>query len=293
MSWITDSSLSWLQRLALQIMKAGAVPRHVAFIMDGNRRFASKTNVEKSEGHSKGFDKLSEVLKWCLELGVKEVTVYAFSIENFKRPKDEVDALMDLANKKFEKLLSEEEVINEEGVNIRVIGDLQRLPPDLYKSIAKGVCMTRSNTRARMNIAFSYTARNELTEAVKSIMDGLKNDNIEPSDIDTYLIEHCLYTEDSDPPDLLIRTSGEVRLSDFLLWQASYTCLYFTPVLWPEFTFWDFLQAVFHYQRSVPVLPKWRDSECKLHNENERVENFLKQLQNRRYDELKSAVRNV
>lgn len=125
-------------------------------------------------------------------------------------------------------------------------------------------------------------------------MDGLKNDNIKPSDIDSYLIEHCLYTEESDPPDLLIRTSGEVRLSDFLLWQSSYTSVYFTPVLWPEFTFWDLLQAVFQYQRSVPVLSKLRNSECKkIPNKNERVEHFLKQLHSRRYEELKSVARNM
>ncbi|XP_021562146.1 dehydrodolichyl diphosphate synthase complex subunit DHDDS isoform X4 [Carlito syrichta] len=225
MSWIKEGELSLWERFCANIIKAGPMPKHIAFIMDGNRRYAKKCQVERQEGHSKGFNKLAETLRWCLNLGILEVTVYAFSIENFKRSKSEVDGLMDLARQKFSRLMEEKEKLQRHGVCIRVLGDLHLLPLDLQELIAQAVQAT-------------------------------KNYN---SDISESLLDKCLYTNHSPHPDILIRTSGEVRLSDFLLWQTSHSCLVFQPVLWPEYTFWNLFEAILQYQMNHSMLQKARD----------------------------------
>ncbi|KAE8749961.1 hypothetical protein FOCC_FOCC003431 [Frankliniella occidentalis] len=219
MSWISDHGLSWMQKLGVRIIGSGRIPKHVAFIMDGNRRFAKKHNVQKIEGHLKGFDRLSETLNWCLELGIKEVTVYAFSIENFKRTQDEVDGLMDLATEKFQRLLEEKDKLTEHGVHIRVIGNLDLLPIDLRRLMAKAMLMTKDNSKAILNIAFAYTGREEIMQGVKQTVHGVADGVLSTVDITQDLLSKTFYTNHSPIPDLLIRTSGEVRLSDFLLWQ--------------------------------------------------------------------------
>ncbi|XP_039310602.1 dehydrodolichyl diphosphate synthase complex subunit DHDDS isoform X2 [Solenopsis invicta] len=217
MSWIKECTSNWLESLASRIIKTGKVPRHVAFIMDGNRRYANKLNVAKKEGHSKGFEKMFEMLSWCIYLGIKEVTVYAFSIDNFKRSKEEVDELMDLSRQKFKSLLKNMDELVEAGVCVRAIGNLSLIPKDIYQSIAQIIIATKDNNKAFLNLAFSYTSRDELTHAIKDIATGVKHTEILPEDITEDLISDCLYTYQSSNPDLLIRTSGEVRLSDFLL----------------------------------------------------------------------------
>lgn len=219
MTWVRDNNLNWYQRLAFNIIKGGPIPSHVAFIMDGNRRFASKSNIKKSEGHAMGFDKLSEVLQWCLYLGIKEVTVYAFSIENFKRSTEEVNTLMQLAREKFNRLLEERDKLNERGVCIRVIGNINLLPADLQKTIAEAMILTRNNTEAILNVAFAYTSRDEMVNAVQTVVQGVDDQLIQPNDITEDVLSRCLYNKGSEP-DLLVRTSGETRLSDFLLWQV-------------------------------------------------------------------------
>ncbi|XP_010378714.1 dehydrodolichyl diphosphate synthase complex subunit DHDDS isoform X4 [Rhinopithecus roxellana] len=225
MSWIKEGELSLWERFCANIIKAGPMPKHIAFIMDGNRRYAKKCQVERQEGHSQGFNKLAETLRWCLNLGILEVTVYAFSIENFKRSKSEVDGLMDLARQKFSRLMEEQEKLQKHGVCIRVLGDLHLLPLDLQELIAQAVQAT-------------------------------KNYN---NDVSESLLDKCLYTNRSPHPDILIRTSGEVRLSDFLLWQTSHSCLVFQPVLWPEYTFWNLFEAILQFQMNHSVLQKARD----------------------------------
>ncbi|XP_054272030.1 dehydrodolichyl diphosphate synthase complex subunit DHDDS-like [Macrosteles quadrilineatus] len=260
MSWIRDSSLTWAQLFCVRVLKCGVIPKHVAFIMDGNRRYAKQTNVKKLDGHSKGFDKLAETLQWCLDLGVSEVTVYAFSIENFKRSKDEVDDLLRLATQKFQRLLDEKDKLMENGVRIRVIGNISLLPPDLTKLIAEVELLTKYNNKAILNVAFAYTARDEMAEAMKQMVEGHRSSDLDLSDINVQLLSKSLYTMDSPYPDLCIRTSGEKRLSDFLLLQTAYSYLYFTDVLWPNFTAWHLLAAVFHFQRAYPTLLKVRSS---------------------------------
>uniref|UniRef100_H0VBI9 Alkyl transferase n=1 Tax=Cavia porcellus TaxID=10141 RepID=H0VBI9_CAVPO len=225
MSWIKEGELSLWERFCANILKAGPMPKHIAFIMDGNRRYAKKCQVERQEGHSQGFNKLAETLRWCLNLGILEVTVYAFSIENFKRSKNEVDGILDLAREKFSYLMKEQEKLQKYGVCIRVLGDLHLLPLDLQELIAQAVRAT-------------------------------KNYN---NDVSECLLDKCLYTHHSPHPDILIRTSGEVRLSDFLLWQTSHSCLVFQPILWPEYTFWNLCEAILQYQMNHSMLQKARD----------------------------------
>ncbi|XP_072357084.1 dehydrodolichyl diphosphate synthase complex subunit DHDDS isoform X2 [Scyliorhinus torazame] len=217
MSWIQEAELNLRERLCASILKVGPMPEHVAFIMDGNRRYAQKCRVEREQGHSRGFEKLAETLRWCLNLNIREVTVYAFSIENFKRSKEEVDGLMELARQKFTRLLEEQ-------------------------------CF--------LNVCFAYTSRHEITSAVREMALGVEEGLLKPSDLSESLLGWCLYSSGSPDPDLLIRTSGEVRLSDFLLWQTSHSCLVFQPVLWPEYSFWNLCQAILQYQVNHPALQK-------------------------------------
>uniref|UniRef100_A0A0V0G5Q6 Alkyl transferase n=1 Tax=Triatoma dimidiata TaxID=72491 RepID=A0A0V0G5Q6_TRIDM len=248
MSWIKESNLGWFHLLCLRMLKCGRIPKHVAFIMDGNRRFAKKKNVEKMEGHTKGFDKLSETLQWCLDIGITEVTVYAFSIENFKRSKGEVDDLMQLTKEKFKRLLEERDKLMEHGLRIRVIGNMGYLPEDIAKLAAEAEFMTKENNKTLLNVAFSYTAQDEITSAVNLTLQGLNNGELNVADINLNLLSKCLHTQNSPYPELIIRTSGETRLSDFLLWQGSCSYLHFTGVLWPELSLWHFLWAIFKFQ---------------------------------------------
>lgn len=247
--WVRESNLLWYHRWIIKALKAGPIPQHVAFIMDGNRRFARKENIAKAEGHAKGFDKLSETLQWCQDIGIREVTVYAFSIENFKRTKEEVDTLMDLARDKFKKLLQERDKLHERGICIRMIGNMSLLPLDIQKFMAEAVLLTQNNTGACLNVAFSYTSRDEITHSIRTVAEGVLDGQIEADDIDEEILTKCMYTKYGSDPDLLVRTSGEARLSDFLLWQSSSSVIYFTETLWPDFNIWHLFGAVFYYQR--------------------------------------------
>ncbi|XP_059485403.1 dehydrodolichyl diphosphate synthase complex subunit DHDDS [Neocloeon triangulifer] len=284
MSWIRESALSWVQMFCVKVVRTGVIPRHVAFIMDGNRRFAAKNNVQKVEGHSKGFDKLAETLRWCLDLGISEVTVYAFSIENFKRSKEEVDGLMDLARQKFTRLLEERDKLKEHGVRITVIGNLSLLPADLRKLIYEAMSITKTHDKAFLNVAFAYTAKEEMANAIGEIAGGVRNGTILLSDVDTQLFDSCLYTHHAPQVDLLIRTSGEVRFSDFMLWQSSYSYVYFTDILWPEFNIWNLLQAIVCFQMKADQLKKLHAREAKFSSEQqeERVNSFLRILETKR-----------
>lgn len=239
---------SWLEDMACSVLKCGRVPKHVAFIMDGNRRFANKAKIEKVDGHKQGFDTLAKVLSWCRELGIVQVTFYAFSIENFKRTSDEVSSIMNLAREKCDSLLDELDKVNEAGIRVRVAGDLDRLPEDLKERVEKIQDMTCNNDRAYLNICMAYTSRHELSAAIQRISELVHNDQtLKSEDVDLALLEQKLYL--SRPfPDLIIRTSGEVRLSDFMLWQCQESMLIFVDALWPEISIWDFMKAIFHFQ---------------------------------------------
>jgi len=287
MSWLADNSLTAFQKFCINVLKCGPIPLHLAFIMDGNRRYARKQQVEKAEGHSRGFEKLSECLRWCLELGIKEVTVYAFSIENYKRSQDEVDTLMQLAREKFLKLLEEKDKLAENGVCIRVIGNLTLLPDDLRKLVAQAMLMTKDNNKAILNVAFSYTSRDEITHSIKTIVEAAKEGEVLLEDINEDLVSSCLYTNSSPNPDLLVRTSGEVRLSDFLLWQVSNTQIYFADVLWPEFSIWHLLGCIFKYQRNYTSMIEFENKHKASTAESSfRVRSFLDKLGEKRCKQL-------
>ncbi|KAJ3624169.1 hypothetical protein MTP99_017814 [Tenebrio molitor] len=288
MSWIVDSSLTFFQKFCVNVIKCGPIPNHIAFIMDGNRRYASKTKVEKAEGHVKGFDKLAETLQWCLELGIKEVTVYAFSIENFKRSDDEVATLMKLATEKFQKLLDEKDSLMAEGVCIRIIGNLSLLSPELRKLIAEATLMTKHNKKAFLNVAFAYTSRDEIVSTAETIVEGVKKGFLDVDNIDEDLFSDCLYTSASPEPDMIVRTSGELRFSDFLLWQIADSHICFAQVLWPEFCIWHLLACIFKYQRSYNDLQKCKT--LKEENGNDRVQRFLDELQQKQLTQLKSFI---
>ncbi|XP_022794918.1 dehydrodolichyl diphosphate synthase complex subunit DHDDS-like isoform X2 [Stylophora pistillata] len=226
MSWFKEErKTSFIRTFCNNVIKAGQIPKHVAIIMDGNRRFAKKVKCERSKGHEKGFEKFTEVLEWCFDLGIPEVTVYAFSIENFKRSQEEVDGLMELARQKFDRLMEEKEMIMKHGVCVRALGDLTMLPEDLQRSVARVVKFSKNNIKATLNVCLAYTSRHEISNAVKLMAEGVELGLIKASDISESLLEKCLYTSPSPHPDMLIRTSGEVRFSDFLLWQeASESC---------------------------------------------------------------------
>lgn len=222
MSWVSDYHYSWLEKLAMNIIKAGGhLPYHIAFVMDGNRRYASSQHIQKIDGHSKGFDKLADCLRWCLDMGIREVTTFAFSIENFKRSEEEVTGLLDLAREKFKQLLEEAQKLQDHGVRIKVIGNLALLPMDLQKLIAKAILDTENNNKLFLNIAFSYTSRDEITQAIEAVL--RHGHNLSEDEISERILNECLYTCHSPSPDLLFRTSGETRISDFLMWQVIWT----------------------------------------------------------------------
>ncbi len=217
------------------------IPEHIAIIMDGNRRWAREKGVETKEGHKAGADNLEKIAKDCNELGVKYLTVYAFSTENWKRSQEEVSALMILLRnylKKFSKNA------NKEGIRIKILGDVSVLDEGLRKSINEAVERTKNGTGLTLNIAFNYGGRAELVYAMKRIAKKVADNEIKVEDINENLISANIYTENQPDPDLLIRPGGELRTSNFLPWQLVYSEFYFTDKFWPDFRKDDLLDAI-------------------------------------------------
>lgn len=209
------------------------LPRHIGIIMDGNGRWAAQQGKPRSFGHRAGVNALREIIKHCGDLGIEYVTVYAFSTENFKRSSDEVGTLMSLL---VEFLKNDLETIIKNGVRINVIGDIDAFPAAVAAQIRRAMQKSRDCGAMMLNIALAYGARAELVRAVKSIALDAAEGRLGQDDINEQLISQRLYTAGQPDPDLIIRTSGELRLSNFLLYQAAYAELYFTPVFWPDFT---------------------------------------------------------
>ncbi len=207
------------------------VPEHIAIIPDGNGRWAKKRGLPRSVGHREGSMTLKKVVMYCSEIGVKHLTVYAFSTENWARPKNEVDALMGLL---LEFLRNAEKELDGSNVRIKVIGDVVGLPGELQSEIARVEKLTSVNSGLQLNMALNYGARFELTKAAKEIAAMVKANKLRIDEIDEKHFESCLYTAGIPDPDLLIRTSGEQRISNYLLWQCAYTEFWFTNELWPD-----------------------------------------------------------
>lgn len=222
------------------------LPVHIAIIMDGNRRWAKEKGLETKLGHKEGAENLKRIAKYANEIGIKYLTVYAFSTENWKRTKEEVGALMFLLNWYLDDLLNSSDLDN---VKINVLGDITKLDAGTQKLILKLENKTKDYTGLQLNVAFNYGGRDEITRAVKKIASAVKNNEISIDDIDEDLISNSIYTAGMPDPDLLIRPGGEKRISNFLPWQLSYTEFIFIDKYWPDFNKNDLDEAIVEYER--------------------------------------------
>lgn len=222
------------------------IPQHIAIIMDGNGRWAKERHLPKIAGHRAGVQSVRQAIEAARELGVKVLTLYTFSTENWKRPKNEVDALFRLLEEYLDK---EEKMLKENNIKLSIMGDLGVLPEGLRRKLVHAMASTSDNTGLILNIALSYGSRSEIVMAAKSIASDLEAGKITADTIDEDLFSGYLYTKDLPDPDLLIRTSGEFRVSNFLLWQIAYAELYVTKKFWPDFKKGDFKKAVAEYQK--------------------------------------------
>ena len=229
----------------LKKINKSKIPNHVAVIMDGNGRWAKKIGKERFFGHSTGVSSVRDTIEASIDLGVKNLTLYVFSMENWKRPETEVKALMNLL---FSSIDSELENLNKNNIKLSVIGQKDLLPEKTKKRLIDAVDQTKKNTGLKLNLAISYGAKQEIIEAVKSISNKVKKNIISLENIDENIINDHLYTRNLDNVDLLIRTGGEIRVSNFLLWQISYAELFFLELLWPDFKKKHFYEAVIEYQ---------------------------------------------
>lgn len=244
---ISDAAYQAYEKKILREVRREPIPKHIAIIMDGNRRFALGMGMDTAEGHVKGRDKLEEVLEWGRELGVKILTVYAFSTENTTRAKEEVDTLMGLFEENFFNLANDKRV-HKYKIRLQVIGDKSILPKSVQKAIKTAEDATKDYTGFLLNIAVAYGSRREMIDAIKAIGRDIKEGRLQVDEIDEKVFARKLYTGDLPDPELILRTSGELRLSNFLLWQLAYSELYFTDVYWPGFRKIDFLRAIRSYQ---------------------------------------------
>ncbi len=221
------------------------LPQHIAIIMDGNGRWAKKKSLSRIKGHMKGVDAVREVVTACRELGIKVLTLYAFSVENWKRPKEEVDALMKLLK---EYLLKETDEMLKNNIRLRAIGRISDLPLEVQETLAWSMKKTEQCSGMILNLALSYGGRSEILNAVQGIVSDLQKGKIKLEELTPQRFSNYLWTHEIPDPDLLIRTSGEFRISNFLLWQIAYTELYVTETLWPDFNRDQLLKAIAVYQ---------------------------------------------
>ncbi|MGD8998214.1 MAG: isoprenyl transferase [Anaerolineae bacterium] len=213
------------------------VPRHVGIIMDGNGRWARRRGLPRIAGHRAGVENLRRVLQAAVELGIQFLTIYAFSTENWGRPEAEVRGLLSILGHVLDREVPE---LHERGVQLRHVGRLERIPPDLERRVREAIDLTKNNDRLVLNVAFSYGGRAEIVDAIRRII----ADDVFREDVDEALVSSYLYTAGQPDPDLIIRTSGEMRLSNFLIWQAAYAELYISPTLWPDFGKDDLYEAL-------------------------------------------------
>jgi undecaprenyl diphosphate synthase len=234
------------QDLLAQLKVNGSVPAHIAIIMDGNGRWAHKRALPRPLGHKAGMKAVREVVEGALAAGVEVLTLFAFSQENWQRPAPEIDALMSLLQEYIVKEMAE---LRSQGVTVRFLGDLERLSPGARQAVDRLIGETAGGTALALNICISYGSRAEITRAARQLAEEVAAGRLDPADIDEEAITRRLYTAPWPDPDLLIRTSGELRISNFLLWQLAYAEIYVTPVLWPDFTRRHLFEAILDFQR--------------------------------------------
>ncbi|XP_010907458.1 dehydrodolichyl diphosphate synthase CPT3 [Elaeis guineensis] len=268
----------FLRKCLFSVLSLGPMPHHIAFIMDGNRRYA-KRSLKQDSGHKVGFTALTSVLQYCFEMRVKYVTVYAFSIDNFKRQPSEVQSLMDLMKEKIDELLKEESIVNKYKVRINFWGNLCLLSEPVRLAAEKAMAITAGNMGPVFSVCVAYTSTNEIMHAVeescverrdkirKGYSNGYKDELVRADKMDSVILvadlEQHFYTSDCPGPDIVIRTSGETRLSNFLLWQTTFSHLQNPAPLWPEFSFRHLVWAIIEYQRVYPYLERRRSSSKK------------------------------
>lgn len=231
----------------IEEIKQYSLPKHIAIIMDGNRRFAKELGLSWEAGHIFGKEKIEEVLDWCFDLGINVLTIYAFSTENFKRSEKEVKTLMLLLKQELDQA-KEDSRIHKNKVRIRILGHLESLPKDIQQSAQSIMDMTKTYKTYHLNIALAYGGREEIIQAIQHMASDIKKGKLKVKDISQKTVSSYLYTSGLPDPDLILRTSGEERISNFLLWQLAYSELYFSDVYWPALQKRDFLQAIRTYQ---------------------------------------------
>lgn len=241
-----ESKSSYDRRIQEELKKSGEIPKHIAIIMDGNGRWAKKRGLPRVAGHREGVKSVRDVVEACAQLGVKYLTLFAFSTENWKRPKHEIDTLMKLLIKT---LRTETDKLHKNDIKLMAIGDIESLPVEVQRELKEAIEKTKNNKRMVLNLALSYSGRWEIIEAVKDIARDVKSGKIKVEEINDSLFASYLKTAGIPEPDLLIRTSGEFRISNFLLWQIAYTELYICDCLWPDFRRKHLYEAIRDYQK--------------------------------------------
>ncbi|MFH1013129.1 MAG: polyprenyl diphosphate synthase [Thermoplasmatota archaeon] len=231
----------------LEEIKKNPVPKHIAIIMDGNRRFAHNIGLSSDAGHLFGRDKVEDVLEWCIELGIKNLTLYAFSTENFNRNPKEIERLMSICRNELIHALDDKR-IQQHQVRVKVIGHIESLPTDVQDAAKNLMRQTKLHKKYNLTIALAYGGREEIIRAIQNIANDVKNNTLTINQIDEQKVSSYLYTTGLPDPDLILRTSGEERISNFLLWQMAYSEFYFSDVYWPALTKREFLQAIQTFQ---------------------------------------------
>ena len=227
------------------LREQGSLPRHIAMIMDGNGRWAKQRGLPRIAGHREGVRSVRDIVEVCGQLGIDVLTLYTFSTENWRRPQKEVSALMKLLLKTLRKEIDD---LVKNNVRLLTIGNLEKLPKVAHQGMLEGMAATKMNTGLKLNLALNYGGREEIVSAVQKIALDIQQGKIQPRDIDRKIMAQYLYTEGLPDPDLLVRTSGEYRISNFLLWQLAYTEIYITDVLWPDFRRLNLYDAIRDYQ---------------------------------------------
>ncbi|MCE1189895.1 MAG: isoprenyl transferase [Ignavibacteria bacterium] len=243
---MTGNSLTADEKKQQKLISSGDIPKHVAIIMDGNGRWAKQKGLPRIAGHKAGVDSVRDIVEVAAKIGVKHLTLYTFSTENWKRPKSEVLTLMKLLVKTLRKEINR---LNKENIRVTTIGDFSALPDSVHQEFVDAMEKTRHNTKMQMVIALSYGSRWEIVQAVKQVVDDIEKGKISKDQIDIETFNSYLATVGIPDPELVIRTSGEFRVSNFLLWQIAYSEFYITETLWPEFRRDDFYEAIRSYQK--------------------------------------------
>ncbi|XP_047324802.1 dehydrodolichyl diphosphate synthase CPT3-like [Impatiens glandulifera] len=259
---IARNICAFARKCVFQILSVGPLPNHIAFIMDGNRRFAKQQDLAEGSGHKVGFFALMTMLQYCYELGLKFVTIYAFSIDNFKRRPEEVQYVMELMQEKIEGLIKEESIVNRYGVRVYFIGNLDLLTKPVRLAAERAMAATSGNSRAVLSICMAYTSTNEIVHAVQEACNDKRDEirSLEENGVvyekgEEFIIrlrdvERHMYMAAAPDPDIIVRTSGETRLSNFLLWQSTCSYLYSPAILWPEIGFRHLFWAIMTFQRN-------------------------------------------